>query len=112
MQERSTCLSANPPNYLSAIDAILSRKAPSKNKTHRRPRRRGGLPALRSLVPYRAIPPHSGALLQQQQKLTPIINLWFTGLKLSYSGAMESQFAVGILQLGKKTRVTFMSFSP
>jgi hypothetical protein len=43
---------------------------------------------------YRAVSPHSGALLQQQQMQAPIIILWFTGRFLSYSGKMESQFAL------------------
>jgi hypothetical protein len=29
--------------------------------------------------PYRAIPPHNGALLQLQQRQTPIMILWLTG---------------------------------
>jgi hypothetical protein len=67
--------------------------ASAKNKTHRRRIRRGGLLALRFLNAYRAIPPHCGALLQLQQERATIISLWFTGLKVSYSGAVESQFA-------------------
>jgi len=43
--------------------------------------------------PYRAIPPHGGALLQQQQMQAPISILWLTRRPLSYSGARESQFA-------------------
>jgi hypothetical protein len=45
--------------------------------------------------PYRAIPPHTGALLRQQQMQTPILILWLMGHYLSYSGAKESQFARG-----------------
>jgi hypothetical protein len=36
--------------------------------------------------PYRAIPPHNGALLQQQQMQAPIATLRLTGRLLSYSG--------------------------
>jgi hypothetical protein len=39
------------------------------------------------LFPYRAIPPHNGALLQQQQMQAPILILWLMGRFLSYSGA-------------------------
>jgi hypothetical protein len=44
---------------------------PGKQKTHRRFVHRGGLPALRSIFAYRAIAPHSGTLLQQQQMQAP-----------------------------------------
>jgi hypothetical protein len=46
-------------------------------------------------LPYRAIPPHTGALLPQQQMQTPILILWLMGHYLSYSGARESQFTRG-----------------
>jgi len=46
-------------------------------------------------LPYRAIPPHSGALLQQQQMQAPIMILWLTGLFPSYNGRRECQFAEG-----------------
>jgi len=45
------------------------------------------------LLPYRAIPPHTGALLQQQQMQAPISIPSLMELLLSYSGAGESQFA-------------------
>jgi hypothetical protein len=38
------------------------------------------------LFPYRAILPHNGALLQQQQMQAPISILRLTGRPLSYSG--------------------------
>jgi hypothetical protein len=41
---------------------------------------------------YRAVPPQSGALLQQQQMQASILILWLTGHFLSYSGTEESQF--------------------
>jgi hypothetical protein len=44
------------------------------------------------LILYRAIPPHTGALLQQQQMQAPIMILNLTGHCLSYSGVRESQF--------------------
>ena len=46
---------------------------------------------------YRAIPPHTGALLQQQQMQASILILWLMGRFLSYSGARESQFTKGFL---------------
>jgi hypothetical protein len=76
----------------SKLDADDAAIAPTKNKTHRRLCRRGGLLALRSLNAYRAMTPHCGALLQLQQEHASISNLWFTGLKLSYSGILECQF--------------------
>jgi hypothetical protein len=42
--------------------------------------------------PYRAIPPHHGALLQQQQMQAPILILWLTRHPVSYIGGRESQF--------------------
>jgi hypothetical protein len=50
--------------------------------------------------PYRAIPTHTGALLQQQQMQVPIMILWLMGHHLSYSGARESQFTQGFLVEG------------
>jgi hypothetical protein len=41
---------------------------------------------------YRADPPHSGAMLQQQQIQVPILILWLTGHFPSYSHPEESQF--------------------
>lgn len=46
--------------------------------------------------PYRAIPPHTGALLQQQQMQAPILFLGLMGRFLSYSDARESQFTKGL----------------
>jgi hypothetical protein len=43
-------------------------------------------------IPYRASPPHSGALLQQRQMQAPTLILGHTGHFLSYSGTKESQF--------------------
>ena len=42
---------------------------------------------------YRAVSPHSGALLQQQQMQAPILIQWLTGHFPSYSEVKESQFA-------------------
>jgi hypothetical protein len=42
--------------------------------------------------PYRAMTPHGGALLQQQQMQAPTLIQWHTGRLLSYSAAKESQF--------------------
>jgi hypothetical protein len=42
--------------------------------------------------PYRAIPPHHGALLQQQQMQAPTLLLWLIGYPVSYIGGRESQF--------------------
>jgi hypothetical protein len=45
--------------------------------------------------PYRASPPHSGALLQLQQMQAAVLILWLTGHFPSYSGTSESQFTEG-----------------
>src|SRR5579862_1975624 len=44
-------------------------------------------------IAYRAGPPHSGALLRQQQMQASVLIRKLTGLHLSYSGRRESQFA-------------------
>jgi hypothetical protein len=63
---------------------------------------------------YRAIPPHSGALLQQQQVQAPIVILWLTGHFLSYSGRMESQFGWrdGAVLIRKPLHLGGPSFNP
>jgi hypothetical protein len=43
-------------------------------------------------IPYRAIPPHGGALLRQQQMHAAKLTLQPMGRLLSYSGGKESQF--------------------
>jgi hypothetical protein len=98
-------MSANPAHCLSHYKCDFKWKAPAKkqNPPSTVPPRWATCAAI-FVIPYRAIPPHSGALLQQQQKQAPIINLWFTGLKLSYSGTLESQFARGLLRIGKGER--------
>jgi len=40
---------------------------------------------------YRAVPPHSGALLELQQMQAPMLALWLMELWLSYRTAGESQ---------------------